>query len=61
MVTQNDRIGNDLCDEWVKSGESDTTFWRAVKDMTEAGNLATEGGPGTGKQTVLHLIDKQTA
>ena len=56
LAKQNDQIGNDLCGQWEKDhGESDKTFWRAVKDMTEAGDLATDGGPGTGKQVVLHL------
>ena len=45
MTGQNDAIGNELCDRWEKEHEgSDKTFWRAVKDMTEAGDLATEGG-----------------
>ena len=51
----NDQIGNDLCSEWTKSGESSKTFWRAVDDLVEAGELSTAGGPGTRTQTVLHL------
>jgi hypothetical protein len=57
LTRQNDLIGNDLCDQWESNhGGSYKTFWRAVKDMTEAGDLATDGGTGTGKQKVLHLI-----
>ena len=56
LLKQNDQIGNDLCGQWEKDhGESEKTFWRAVKDMTEAGEMATEGGKGTRSQTVLHL------
>ena len=35
---------------------SEKTFWRAVDEMEEAGELTKDGGPGTGKQIVLHLI-----
>jgi hypothetical protein len=56
LLKQNDQIGNDLCGQWEKDhGESDKTFWRAVTDMTEAGDMATEGGKGTRSQMVLHL------
>jgi hypothetical protein len=53
---QNDQIGNDLCSEWMKPGESRNTFWRAVDDMVEGGEISTDGGPGTKTQTVLHLV-----
>lgn len=55
LTRENDRIGNDLCAEWEATGGNEKTFWRAVKDMEAAGELTTEGGRGTGKQTVLHL------
>jgi hypothetical protein len=56
LTDQNDQIGNELCGQWEKDhGGSDKTFWRAVKDMTDAGDMATEGGKGTRKQTILHL------
>jgi hypothetical protein len=55
LTQQNDRIGNDLRSEWEKGGRSGKTFWRAVDAMVEAGELAKNGGPGTGKQTSLHL------
>ena len=56
LTGQNDAIGNELCDRWEKDHEgSDKTFWRAVKDMTKAGEVTTEGGPGTRKQKVIHL------
>lgn len=58
LAKQNDQIGNDLCHESGKFGVNRSTFWRAVENMTTAGDLATDGGPGTQKQTVLHLIDK---
>jgi hypothetical protein len=57
LAAQNDRIGNELAAEFERAGAgSDKTFWRAVKDMVKRGELATDGGKGTGKQTVLHLI-----
>ena len=61
LTRQNDQIGNDLCADWVKDGGSEKTFWRAVDAVKDAGDLATDGGKGTGKQTVLHLIDDKTA
>jgi hypothetical protein len=57
LAVQNDRVGNETAAEYVKAKGSKTTFWRAVDAMVEAGELATDGGPGTGKQAVLHLID----
>jgi hypothetical protein len=36
------------------------TFWRAVEDMVEAGELVKAGGKGTGKQTTLHLIRQES-
>ncbi len=61
LTRQNDQIGNDLCAEWVKGGGTESTFWRAVKDMEPTGEVATDGGKGTGKQTVLHLIDNKSS
>jgi len=60
LTRQNDQIGNDLRAEWVKDGGSEQTFWRGVDAMKDAGDLTTDGGKGTGKQTALHLIDKKT-
>ena len=57
LHVQNDRIGNDVFIECEKkTGVSRQTFWRGVEDMKDAGELATDGGRGTGKQMVLHLI-----
>ena len=55
LVQENDRIGNDLCAEWEKTGGNAKTFWRAAEDLVAAGDLTTDGGPGTKKQKVLHL------
>ena len=55
LTLQNDQIGNELCAEWVKTGGKPDTFWRAVKDTTGS-EIVTDGGKGTGKQTILHLI-----
>jgi hypothetical protein len=54
LTKQNDQIGNDL---QTRSGVSRTTFWRAVEGMEADDELTTEYGPGTGQQTVLHLVD----
>jgi hypothetical protein len=60
LTAQNDRIGNELCAKCEEDLEvSRQTFWRAVEAMEADGHLTTEGGPGTGTQTVLHLIDVQ--
>jgi len=57
LARENDRIGTDLCAEWEKTGgNSNKTFWRAADDLVAAGELTTDGGPGTRKQKVLHLI-----
>jgi len=61
LARQNNQIGNDLATEWTKGGGSTDTFWRAVKDLVTAGDIATDGGKGTGKQTILHLVDSKTA
>jgi hypothetical protein len=55
LTQQNDRIGNDLCSEWSKDGGNPKTFWRAVDELRD-GELATDGGKGTRKQMVLHLL-----
>jgi hypothetical protein len=56
LTTENDRIGTELCQAWVKDGGNAKTFWRAKDELEEAGELATDGGLGTRKQLVLHLI-----
>ena len=56
LARENDRIGNELADEWEKTGGSVKTLWRAVDDLEKAGDLTKEGGKGTKRQTVLHLI-----
>jgi hypothetical protein len=57
LTRQNDRIGNDLAAEWEQSGAgSEKTFWRAVDALVKAGELVKDGGPGTRRQVVLHLI-----
>ena len=56
LTSQNDEIGNALCARWMKDhGGNDKTFWRAVEDLKTDGDLTTDGGKGTRKQTVLHL------
>jgi hypothetical protein len=57
LTQANDRTGNELAAEFEETGGTGKTFWRAVREMVEAGELAKDGGPGTGKQVVLHLID----
>jgi hypothetical protein len=56
LAKQNDQIGNELARQW--KGGSQDTFWRAVREMVNAGELATDGGPGTRQQTILHLPQK---
>jgi hypothetical protein len=61
LTRQIDRIGNELRAEWEAAGGNRNTFWRAVDDMEAAGELAKDGGKGTGKQAVLHLIRHDAA
>jgi hypothetical protein len=56
LTAQNDQIGNDLCREWQAKDGSESTFWRAAREMAEAGDLTLSGGRGTGQQTFLHLV-----
>jgi hypothetical protein len=61
LTLQNDRIGNDLCAECERSLKvSRQTFWRAVERLEADGDITTDGGPGTGTQTILHLIVDQS-
>jgi hypothetical protein len=62
LSKENDQIGNDLCAKCEKECRvSQKTFWRAVKELCAAGVLVPDGGPGTGKQTILHLIRQADA
>jgi hypothetical protein len=56
LTHENDQIGNDLCHKWEEAGGNDKTFWRAVRELSDAGTITTDGGKGTGKQMVLHLV-----
>ena len=55
LVAEDHRVGNDLCAEWVKTGGSKQTFWRAADGLAESGAVAIDGGPGTRKQKTIHL------
>jgi len=54
LAERDGRIWTELEVEWEAGGQSGKTFRRAVKDMEAAGELSTEGGPGTRKQKTLH-------
>jgi hypothetical protein len=56
LTKQNDRKATELLREWEKSGGSEPTFWRAMRDMIADGDLTTDGGKGTGKPMLFHLI-----
>ena len=57
LASQNDRSETTYARRWEKDhGGSSKTFWRAVDEMKGDGEVATDGGIGTRKQTVLHLI-----
>ncbi len=58
LTLVNDQVGNTLAGRFETSGGFEKTFWRAVKDLDKAGRLTKSGGPGTGKQVVLHLISE---
>jgi hypothetical protein len=57
LTRENDQIGNDLQAEWEKTGGSRKTFWRAVEAMND---VTKGGGPGTGRQVVLHQSTAHT-
>lgn len=59
LTLNNDRIGTELAAAWEKTGGSVKTLWRAVEDMVQAGDLNKDGGPGTRRQMVLHLIQAE--
>jgi hypothetical protein len=50
LTRQNDRKTTELCDEWVKAGGKEGTFWNARKAMVEAGDLTCDGRP-----QIMHL------
>ena len=56
LTVQNDRKATALLHEWEKQGGSYSTFWRAMRDMRDDGELTTDGGKGTGKPMTFHLI-----
>ncbi|MBV8126803.1 MAG: AAA family ATPase [Planctomycetaceae bacterium] len=56
LASQNDRKATALLSEWEKGGGSEGTFWRAMRDMQADGDLSTDGGKGTGKPMIFHLI-----
>lgn len=58
LAKDNDQLATDLCRDWEATGESKKTFWRAVDDLADGGELFKDGGPGTGKQIMLHLRPK---
>ncbi len=60
LAKENDQIANNLCIEWEGIGGSESTFWRAVRDLAASGDITTDGGKGTGKQTMLHLSSVKT-
>ena len=60
LATRNDRVGKELEADWVAIGESDKTFWRGVNEMVEAEEVTTEGGTGTGRRKVLHLVESDS-
>lgn len=55
LIADNDQIGNELQASLEAQGVTRKTFWRAVEDMEAAGDLITDGGPGSGQQMRLHL------
>jgi hypothetical protein len=59
LNAENDRTATDLCSWWVAQGENARTFWRAVKELENAGEVVSDGGKGTKKQMVLHLLDQK--
>jgi hypothetical protein len=56
LTVQNNRKATALLNEWEKSGGKEATFWRAMRDMRDDGELTTDGGKGTGKPMTFHLI-----
>jgi hypothetical protein len=56
LSRQNDRIGNEMCADWEKSGEKRQPFWDAVDFLESQGEIVTDGGKGEGRQKKLHLI-----
>jgi hypothetical protein len=59
LMSENDQIGASLAAKFEQTDGSGKTFWRAVEAMEKSGELAKDGGPGTGKQAMLHLIRRE--
>jgi hypothetical protein len=56
LSQKGDQVWTDLQEACEKDkGVSKTTFWRAVESLKQSGQVATEGGPGTGRQMILTL------
>ena len=56
LTRQNDQTWNELRDKWTKGGENAKRFQDAVKALESDGELVKDGGKGTGKQLVIHLV-----
>ena len=56
LTQENDRQATLLLTAWEKESGSEGTFWRAMRDMQNDGELTTDGGKGTGKRMIFHLI-----
>ncbi len=62
LARDNDQIANILCAKWESEHEgSRKTFWRARDSLEASGDLLSDGGPGTGEQTMLHLYEDKTS
>jgi hypothetical protein len=55
---ENDQLASDLGAQWVLGGGSLKTFWRAVNELCESGEVAAEGGRGKGKRMILHRVEE---
>jgi hypothetical protein len=53
---ENDQPARDLAAEWIKNGGNGRTFWRAVSELCDSGELVSDGGKGTGKRMILQQI-----
>jgi hypothetical protein len=57
LSKENGQVGNELaakCHD--QHGVEKKTFWRAVDDLCESGEVTKAGGPGTGRQFALHRV-----
>ena len=59
LEIENDQLYADLCESSTKAGGSAKTFERAFQTLEKEGTLVKDGGRGTGRRMLVHLIARR--